>query len=102
MDDVSAKLQRVLEIKQTLDSVKPLYEELEQITLSLLTDAASIHGYNHLQGFGHVFTIVDNFQEKNTVYRPAAVKRFELKVETEEEYQASLEKALKKAEKAKK
>ena len=35
---------------------------------------------------GHIVQVVDNFAGANTVFRPAAVKRFELKIMTPDEY----------------
>ena len=57
-----------------LEAVKPLYAQLDAITLKLIEseithNALAIHGV----------ALVDNFKDKNTVWKPSAVKRFELK-----------------------
>lgn len=56
-------------IQASLAAVKPLYARLDEITESLIGQ--------ELAGSG--FSIIDNFAEKNTVFRMAGVKRFELK-----------------------
>jgi hypothetical protein len=77
------KLKRALEIKKILDANKPLYDELEAITVELASQQAGTSVPVVVDGY--YFSIVDNFAEKNTVFRPAAVKRFEMKIQTEEE-----------------
>ena len=69
-------LVRILEITKELEVRKELYAELDNIILQLQKSgfhAADINGM-HLE-------LVDNFAEgKNTVFRPAGVKRFEVSV----------------------
>lgn len=68
-------------IKQALDLVarleerKALYAELDAVTLAL-RDC----GFVSTELDGLTLSLVDNFAEGNTVFRPAGVKRFELKV----------------------
>lgn len=108
---VRADLARIIQLKATLDSNKPLYEELDRLTLNLknvmgvgsipinLTEKETMYMHNNEVKFlapNQVVTIVDNFAEKNTVFRPAGVKRFEASLETIEEYNLRLEKEAKK------
>ena len=71
----TAKLCQVLDLLEKLESVKPLYAELDALIVEM-----------HSEGFqsevidGMLIQLVDNFAEKNTVFRPAGVKRFEFKV----------------------
>lgn len=70
------KLSRVLEIQRELDIRKELYAELDRITLELQES-----GFASAELDGLRIDLVDNFSEgKNTVFRPAGVKRFEIKV----------------------
>ena len=82
-------LARIIQIKATLDNNKPLYEELDQLVLSLKgrigTDKEVIFG-------GKALTVVDNFSEKNTVFRPCGVKRFDLDMEDLAEREAKVAK----------
>lgn len=61
--------ERAKQILDELEEVKELYAELDAITMELKNSNTSKHGIE----------VVDNFANKNTVFRPAAVKRFELK-----------------------
>ena len=45
---------------------------------------------------GRFITLIDNFAEKNTVFRPAAVKRFDIQLDTAEELKKRQEKLAKK------
>ncbi len=93
-----------------------LNEELDRLTLELkaiistdrlieldLTEEQSMFMMNGEVRFiakSQVVSVVDNFAEKNVVFRPAGVKRFEVNTETKEEYVTRLEKAAKKKAKA--
>jgi hypothetical protein len=71
-----ARLARIIEIQRELDIRKELYAELDRITLELVES-----GFASAELEGLQIDLVDNFAEgKNTVFRPAGVKRFELKV----------------------
>jgi hypothetical protein len=115
-DEASAKALRIIKLKAILDSVKPVYEELDRLTLELktiigtdrlielnLTEEQAMFVMNGEVRFiarSQVVSIVDNFAEKNVVFRPAGVKRFEVNTETKEEYVTRIEKAAKKKAKA--
>ena len=62
-----------IKIIETLNSVKPLYKQLDELTMQLCQAKEE-----DLQEYGLV--LQDNFKEKNTVFRPTGVKRFELKL----------------------
>ena len=76
--DISRKLFRIMYLKQKLESVKPLYEEIDRLTMELVSakklPKALVLGKDYV-----AVELVDNFAEKNTVFRPAGVKRFEIK-----------------------
>jgi hypothetical protein len=90
-------LMRAAEIKRQLDFAKPMYEELDAIVVRV---NAAMGKSKTMEVGGTVFTVVDNFESKNTVFRPCGVKRFELVVETALEHQEGLAKAARKAQKA--
>lgn len=71
----NVKLRRVLDIQRELDLRKELYEELDRLALELLKD-----GFQSAQLDGFMLTLVDNFREKNTVFRTAGVKQYEIRV----------------------
>lgn len=72
----SIKLKRVLELQAEIELRKALYDELDKLTLELLED-----GFRDATLDGITLELVDNFAAgKNTVFRPAGVKRFEIKV----------------------
>lgn len=66
---------RVIEIQAELDVRKALYEELDMLTMQLEDE-----GFQDAEFNGFLMTLVDNFERSNTAFRPAGVKRFELKV----------------------
>lgn len=85
----------IVEIKAQVDSMKPLYDRLDKLTLQLLSGLNAlgikevwvpekvISLSNSTQIIQEQFvSVVDNFSEKNTVFRPAGVKRFELHAES--------------------
>lgn len=71
----NAKLARVLELQRELDVRKELYAELDRLTLELQAE-----GFVSEELDGLILELVDNFKSGNTVFRPAGVKRYELKV----------------------
>lgn len=96
-ESIKTDLARAVEIKAQLESVKPLYEELDAVTMRAsealrLSKTVDVNGVK--------VTLIDNFESKNTVFRPVGVKRFELSVESVEEYAARLDKEAAKAVKA--
>jgi hypothetical protein len=101
----------LIKLKALLDSNKPLYDLQEKLTLELkdLLKGEEVLVEEEMMVItptGPAFTapqtvkIVDNFESKNTVFRAAAVKRFEMSTETVIERQQRLEKEAKKAAKA--
>lgn len=73
--EIGKLVNRARSIRQQLDEVKPLYNELDQITLALMNAQAIVR--KHGDRFG--VELVDNFADKNTAFRVAAIRRFELK-----------------------
>lgn len=71
-----SKLKRVIELQAEIEVRKALYDELDKLTLELQAE-----GFKHAELEGLVVDLVDNFADgRNTVFRPAGVKRFEMKV----------------------
>lgn len=79
--DTENKLARVLQIQRELDLRKELYAELDALVLELQAG-----GFKCAELEGMRLELVDNFTEKNTVFRPAGVKRYEIEIETVEKY----------------
>lgn len=73
------KLRKVLDLISELDSRKALYDELDRLTLELQAE-----GFSHELLDGKVITLRDNFADKNTVFRVAGVKHYEIIVESPE------------------
>jgi hypothetical protein len=103
----------IVHTKAQLDSVKPLYEQLDRLTLLLnkimaLTGQAEVFVQEQaviLPSGAHLVAeqyvkVVDNFSEKNTIFRPAGVKRFEAAFETVVERQVKEQKLMEKLKKA--
>lgn len=96
-------ISRIAEIKEKLELMKPLYEELDQLTLDLHKISGSTGSTPKYQVNTNpvkYVSVVDNFFDRNTVFRPTGVRRFESLVQTEEEVEkerAKLEKSAKKA-----
>lgn len=75
-------LARILEIQRELDLRKALYDELDQKIMELQAG-----GFMSAELDGFRMELVDNFAAgNNTCFRPAGVKRFEVKIETLEAY----------------
>lgn len=106
------RIVRIIQIKALIDSNKPLYEELDKLVMELngltgpavmqinLTDEQRMYMSNGEVKFiapEQVVTVVDNFANTNVVFRPAAVKRFEVEAIPLEEYRAREARATKKA-----
>lgn len=72
-------IKRLAEIESTLTLMKKLYEEKEQLTLAL---NSMIGVGKEVQHGDYLFTVVDSFAEKNVVFRPAAVRRFDLAIDS--------------------
>lgn len=66
---IEGVVREALTIMQALENVKPLYGRLDELTLALRNVRLDNYG----------LAIVDNYAEKNTVFRTTSVKRFELK-----------------------
>jgi hypothetical protein len=64
-------ISRAQKIQLQLDQVKPLYQELDQITFALVAVKEKLAS--------HGVVIVDNFAEKNTQFKTIGIKRYELK-----------------------
>ncbi len=70
-----AILARVIELQRELDARKDLYTELDMLTVQLQDE-----GFRDAELDGLLITLIDNFATSNTAFRPAGVKRFELKL----------------------
>lgn len=84
-------IERAIEIQAILEDVKSLYRELDDITLALIENDIF-----HASHKGYEISVVDNFAIKNTVFRIARVKRYDLKVDMKYVPIAKLEREIKK------
>lgn len=84
---------RLAEIEVMTQNLKPLYDEKERLTLALM---AQVGLGTEVQEGDLIFSVIDNFATKNVMFRPAAVRRFDLEVDSAF---ARQEKANKEAEK---
>ncbi len=69
-------LDKAIETQLQIDSVKDLYKEMDAIIDKLISS-----GFETLSYKGRVISLIDNFKNKNTCFRVAGIKRFELKIE---------------------
>ena len=80
----------IVKVKAMIDTVKPLYNLVEELTLQLKaivgTDVEveipeQVFMFNERAMFtaAQKVSVVDNFETKNTVFRPVGVKRYEAK-----------------------
>lgn len=72
-----SKIKRAIKIIELLDQIKPLYKELDEITMGLVQE-----NFTSARVKGKTVTLADNFADKNSVFKAVAIKRFELKVES--------------------
>jgi hypothetical protein len=102
----------IAKAKAEIDSMRPLYEKLDALTLQfrelageqevLVPDTiVDLPGRPSISVPAQFIKVVDNFMDKNVVFRPAAVRRFEVNTETEIQRKLKVAKAAKKLENAK-
>jgi membrane protease subunit (stomatin/prohibitin family) len=85
---------KAIEIAKKIEAAKVLYEELDAVTRELLVVQGT--GATKAQFIGdQAVTVVDNFETANTVFRPAGVRRFEVKIEDKEKFLKRLKKEAK-------
>lgn len=70
-----AILKRVIQIHEELEVRKALYDELDMLIIQLQAE-----GFVSAEIDGLLIQLVNNFETTNTVFRPAGVKQFEVKV----------------------
>ena len=90
---ITAIKRRLAEIEAMTQNLKSLYDEKEKLTLALMSHVGI---GTEVQEGDLIFSVVDNFAAKNVVFRPTAVRRFDLEVDSAF---ARQEKANKEAEK---
>lgn len=73
--EIAKLVDRARSIRQQLDEVKPLYHELDEITLALMNAKEALQRHGRQYGV----ELIDNFAEKNSAFRTVAIRRFELK-----------------------
>lgn len=71
-------ISRFIELNKQIEVAKELYNERDQLVLLLKTN-----GFTSMKIDGVEYTLVDNFETKNTAWRMAAVNRFEIKTKKE-------------------
>lgn len=97
--EIQAKVERIRQIKQVLENNKVLYEELDDLTLDLLDSGVQVN-QTLAAGGGSFVTVVDNFAEKNTIYRAMPMKQFDVRLEDADELKKRVAKETKAKEKA--
>lgn len=71
---IEAMAKRAAEVLAQLESMKPLYNELDKLTQDLMESGATGTDLGKLK-----LVLVDNFETKNTVFKTTSIKRYELK-----------------------
>lgn len=82
------KLARVLEIQHELNVRKALYAEYDQLVLELAHE-----GFKSAEIEDLFLELHDNFAQSNTGWTSAAVKRYEVLIETKEKRERRLRRA---------
>lgn len=67
-------LARIIQLQKHIEEMKAMYTELDMLTMQLQAE-----GFKDAEFEGLVISLVDNFLSANTCFRPAGVKRFEIK-----------------------
>lgn len=75
---ISLTLKQIRDCLAKLEKVKPLYDKIDQLTLSLV--GKKLPETIEVNGQKYEVILSDNFAERNTAFRQAAVKRWELKL----------------------
>jgi len=81
-NEIKTKLARLISIQKELDARKALYAEYDLIVTELARE-----GFTRAELDGLICELCDNFAEGNTGWTAAAVKRYEVKIETREKYE---------------
>jgi hypothetical protein len=89
----------IISINATLDTIKPLYGELDQAVLEL-RELVGLNKFVIEPGTQIAVQIVDEYAEKNTIWRIQSSQRFVAKIKTLEDRIKQAEKEAKAAEKA--
>lgn len=77
--EVQGIAKRLSDIETALQTMKGLYEEKDRLTAQLM----ELVGPNTEVIYGdRIFKVIDNFASKNVVFRMAAVRRYELQVDS--------------------
>ncbi len=69
-------LDRAIALQAKLSEVKELYKEMDEVTELLLKADFKTSVHN-----GQTIFMVDNYKDKNCVFRAHGIRRFELKIE---------------------
>lgn len=85
---------RAVVISKQLEGYKLMYEELDKIGAELRA-LKGIGTTNAVLSGAMAVTVVDNFEDTNIVWRPAAARRFEVKVEDSDKFFKRLKKEVK-------
>lgn len=100
----------IVSVKAQIDEIKPLYEKLDKLTMQLkegLTalgisevrideKAVQLHNGSFFLSPAQFVTVVDNFESKNVIFRPAGVRRFEIHTESVEARELKMRKEIEK------
>lgn len=96
-NEVMGLVERIKDLKDQLEQVKPLYAELDDLIIELGEEVEI--GETLKTDDDRFVTLIDNFADKNTVFKVAGVRRFDVELLTAEELAKKVAKAVKKASK---
>jgi len=82
--DMQSLADKISAVKDKLESAKALYAELDTLIIELSSCAK--HGRVLKTSDKRFIMLLDNFAEKNTVFRPTGVKRFDVELMDEVEW----------------
>lgn len=75
--DTQTLVKRLLILQNKVNEVKPIHEEIDEICMEL--GKRHKDGQVLLETKTSLYSLQDNFAEKNTAFRVARIKRFEIK-----------------------
>ncbi len=74
--ELKQKIEEALEISEVLALVKPLYARFDAITLDFIAAGISNQVVD-----GYKINIIDNYADRNTTFKVASFKHYDLKIE---------------------
>lgn len=75
-DGFENALKLLIELNSAIEKAKALYQDRDDLVMKMKEA-----GFKEAKLDGLTFVLRDNFEEKNTMWRAAAMSRFEIRVE---------------------